>query len=202
MSGFGDLPYDEVLPPFVEDGLDDDELAATVDEFHADQEASTGAWKIGNDDVAEWAARKYLAATAERDRLVAQRSRWLRQIEDWYENASKEPTRTIDFFRFHLTDYAIRSRTSRKKTVNLPSLKLRTTEHPARVVVDNEDDFIEWAVNADEAAVRVRTEVAKDAIQNYPWKVIGVTARVVHPETGEVVPGLAVKDSFVSVSFT
>lgn len=207
MAGYGDgLPYDEVLPPFGEDGLSDHDLAFQMAEFEADAQDQTldadKRWRISSEDQAEWAARKYLLATAERERLVAQRAKWVAQIDAWYDSASKDASRSIDYFRYHLMDYAIRSRTKARKTVQLPSLKLRTIEHPARVAVDNEDDFVEWAVTNDETAVRVRTEVEKTVLQNYMWKVVDGVPKVIHPETGEIVPGLTVKDSFVSVSFT
>lgn len=99
-----------------------------------------GVWRIEADDQAEWAGRKLAEAAEEVARLQEQANEWAARIGHWFEQASKRPRQSADFFEGHLEDYAMRIRAAGgPSSLVLPSVTVGTTLHKPAVKVEDDD---------------------------------------------------------------
>lgn len=126
-----DLLFDD-SPPLSELLLD---VIATHDLAAIDGLAETGGpnaqtvvgWSIDDDDLAEWAGRRLSAARARRAEIADRADRYHAKIDAWFNGEVEREDRTIAYFEGRLADYGLRQREAGRKTVNLPSVRIRTS---------------------------------------------------------------------------
>lgn len=108
-------------------------------------------WSITDDGAAEWAMRHVAEADAQLAQLKAQRDEWVRHVTQWFERAAGRELARRSFFAQHLEGYAIaeRERTGdKRKTVDLPSGKVRTSSGGPKVAVQEPAKVLAWAKGA------------------------------------------------------
>jgi len=102
-------------------------------------------WRIEDDAAAEWAGRHLSLANAEVQRLTELAAEWQARIQFWLLQQTKRPRDTVAFFEGHLTDYALRVRLAGgARTLTLPSVTVKTTEHKPAVQVDDDEAVAKW----------------------------------------------------------
>lgn len=158
-------------------------------------------FRIDGDRTAQWAMRHLAELRADEARDTATYDAELAHLDEWATRRAKSREWGISFFERHLEDYARRQREAtggKRKSIDLPAGKVRTTIRKARIVVTDRDSFVEWATGTAASLLRVKREPDATAI--------GVALQmtdsgtVVDPVSGEVVPGLGVEPESVSVS--
>lgn len=145
------------------------------------------AWTITDDDSADWAMRRLAQYEREMAELEERATAWAAKIETWFEQASRRPWSSADFFRAHLQAYALRRRfetDGRVKTVTLPSGRIATRPGSGpKVRVGDPEAFKAWALeNPDHPAVRIKAELVARGAQM--WFVV-TDGTVVDETTGE-----------------
>lgn len=157
-------------------------------------------FRIDGDRTAQWAMRRLADLRAEEARDAATYDAEVDKLKDWANRRHKSREWDLSFFERHLEDYARRQRAETgRKTVDLPSGVVRTTERKARVIVDDDAAFIAWAQANDRLdLLRLSTAVDKAAV----GKATKPTADglVVVVETGEAPDGLVVEPAGIGVT--
>lgn len=125
-------------------------------------------WEIADDGAAAWAMAK-LAEYADQVRGVDDRHFFMAErIAKWHTSNRKKPAERMGFFAQALEAYALaeRARDPKRKTINLPSGKVRTTETGPAVAVENEEVLLAWAEGAMPAAIsrKVLVSVLKEGV--------------------------------------
>lgn len=167
-----------------------------------EDEQERAAWRILNDDMATWAMRKLREAHRRREEIRRIAQAEIERIEMWADNVSRQPGRDIAYFEGLLGDYALRQRVEtgdRRKSVSTPYGAIRTSRSKAAVEIVSQEELVAWAEEFAPELVRV----AKSVLVSDLRKVVEATEeeKVVKPDTGEVVPGTAVRRENVSVTF-
>lgn len=162
------------------------------DEGTAEQDRER--FRIENDEQATWAMRKLTAARSRLDEIAHIAEAEIQRIQAWAEHESREPMRDAEYFEGILTEYGMTQRAEGRKTVSTPygSIKSRMGQ-PKYTFVDKEQ-FIEWAKANHPDWVAVKEDVALSALRS------SNVVDSVDPETGEVIPGLAVDPASISYS--
>lgn len=113
----------------------------SVAEWPAVAEHPVRRWRIEDPEAAEWAMRTLLSAEDTVAGLAAQRDAWMARIGRWFDQAARQPQRTVAYMTERLEDYGVREREAhpRVATIPLPSGKIKTTASaPAAEVADDE----------------------------------------------------------------
>lgn len=182
----------------------------TVEEFGklVAEHSDTGRtdWSPPSLMVAEWTARRLVEARALIEQKAEERAVWVAQIDDWYASVTGDAQSIVAFAEAALKAHALRYREETKRaTLKLPSLSVRTKSNPGRIVVEDVDAFVEWAKVSDPDALRVKYEPIADVIKGYR-DVIEVSddqseERVVIVDAeGEIVPGLGYKGETITAT--
>lgn len=176
--------------------LEIDAVAEATD----DPVARSARWLIETDDAAEWALlkiRKERARIAEVSERAARQRDLLQaeidRINEAERRALAAPERSINFFESRLIEYlrTVQQDDPRKKSLKLLNGTLLSRRSPAHLEVDPEV-FIPWAEANRAELLRVRKDPDKAAIK----KLITTTGpddKPVDPETGEIIPGVAIE---------
>lgn len=120
--------------------------------------------------LANWAMAKLAVYEAERAELAATRDETIARMNAWYAHASKDATRSIEFFEGHLKAYALHAREDsdgRTKTITTPSGKVATTATAAKVEIGDEDELIVWAKTNAPEAVKTSESILKTPLRDY-----------------------------------
>jgi len=148
----------EIIPAYLLDDDETTEVQALIDsEMAIDPDGPTpdNRWQIDGINTAEWAMRHVRGATKQIDGIHEQAEAFraelrdrLRRVDEWEEQVSKTPRRTVDFFTYHLESYAHevrRESDGRIKTLTLPSGKVTTREASGPVVeIADHDALLGW----------------------------------------------------------
>jgi len=135
--------FDEAAALAADAGLNAEAAAEAVVESE-----DAPSWHITGLGTAEWAMRHAAGAERALGELQAQRAEWAARIDRWFQQAAAREQARLAFFRGHLEAWALdeRERTGgRTKSVTLPSGRVATTAHKAKVVVADEQAVVEWA---------------------------------------------------------
>ncbi len=152
-------------------------------------------WRIDGDRTATWALRKIREAEAELDRIDQLARDEHQRIADWATEAMHGPCRTIAFFTGHLVRYRRDLEADNPKlpaTYKLPDGNLTRRASPVRVIVDDEQAFLEWAGHHAPQLVK-RTALPGELRQ---WRhTVGAEPGEsdISDDTGERVPGVHVR---------
>lgn len=182
--------------PNVDDYLDD------IDQPARDNATITDAGH------ANYALRKYAQAVRAADDIDRQWQPHIDAIEaclrDTIErrDAAKAPHLSDAEFRHgQLTEYArqVRADNPSHKTVALPAGNVRTRSKPAAVQIADVDALVEWAAGhpVQHVVVKWTPKVLVSDVRKFA-EVKG--GKPIDPDTGEVVPGLSVRDETVDVT--
>jgi len=144
---------DQVLGTADEAAMDDDAALAALQEGAAAPELDWAGpaalrWRIEDDGAAEWAMRHVVAIDAELGELAARAQGWTQRIQGWFDKGARRLKVRRAYFDGHLTDYARRERDrtgDKRKTIELPSGKVRSTSSKPKATVVTEDAVIRWA---------------------------------------------------------
>jgi phage host-nuclease inhibitor protein Gam len=162
-----ELAYDDA-PPLSDWDLErmEDEALALADAAAMDPEAALGQlldaasdgdpeddaapyrWRIADDGAAEWAMRHVAEIDQELEELATRAKGWTERIQGWFDKAARRLKVRRAYFDGHLTDYARRERDrtdGKRKTIELPSGKVRSTSSKPKATVVTEDAVIRWA---------------------------------------------------------
>lgn len=172
--------------------------------------ADTGrtGWSPPSVMVAEWTARRLVEARALIAQKAEERAVWVAQIDEWYSSVTGEAQLIVAFAEAALKAHALRHREETKRaTLKLPSMIVRTKSNPARIVVEDADAFVEWAKVSDPDALRVKYEPILDVVKGYRDVIVTVSDGdetfeevVIVDADGEVVPGLGWKAETITAS--
>lgn len=169
--------------------LRDELLAPPTDTVEVEVESNT--FKITDDGLAVWAARKLKEAEAECGRIHMSGDAEVDRIHRWQDNALKQPMRDIEFFLGALIDYRIRlqeQEPGRPNTYRIPGAKLFRRKLPDQIVITDDAALIEWAKGDERLVDVVRT--SERALVSELKKVVEIKGdRIMGPE-GDVVPGV------------
>jgi hypothetical protein len=146
---------------------------------------------INNDALAEWAARRIREHEAERDRLIDTSKTFIAHYENRIKEATERCAKDIAFLLTHLERYfdTVPHKTAKtQQTYRLPSFRLKRKQQNPDFKRDAAP-LLAWAKLTDQSFVRVKEEPAWDAIKA---ACVIKSNRLIHPETGEVVPGVEV----------
>jgi hypothetical protein len=132
-----DGPAPELLDRYVND-------ADSLTETEAD---TLDRFRVDDDYKAEWAMRKLAAAQAEIDALEAERDRQRAELDAWFDRRIRPSLRTLSFMEGLLIGYGMDQAEEGRKTVDLPSGKIRATDRreTPRIVIDDPTAVSMWA---------------------------------------------------------
>ena len=150
-------------------------------------------WVCDTDQKAAWAARKMAAYQAEVDRITELAADELNRVRAWAEDASHGARAKVQWFESQLVGYAHRVTDAETRTYKIPGADLKARKTPDRVLVDDADEFVAWAVEAgrtdllnmkpDLTAIKGSLVVAVDGVE-------GETSSLYDPATSETAPGV------------
>lgn len=153
---------------------------------------------VNDEDQALWAMRKLAGAqrqiVASSHRAEAEHKR----IDAWYEQVTKAPESTKEYFSGLLTAYAIRQRENGVKSLSYPDGYVKTRSAGGNIAIRDDAAFVAWAQSTGHnELLRIKAEpsladIKKSALFDGDSVVID----------GEVVESLRITPSEVSVSFT
>lgn len=160
-------PFDLPEPEPAADGLTPAQRGVTLSAADV-RVGAVQRWRITDDNLAEWAMRKYAQAQHALAELDAKHDAWQAQIVDWHRRAVAGPQRRAAFFEAHLIRYALEQRRDLdRKTVALPAGKVGTRAHAAKVDVADETAVLRWAREAGLAEKIVTEKVALTPLREH-----------------------------------
>lgn len=187
----GPAPFDpEDIPPGELDVADDPPLPEAIE-----------AWRVANNDDAEWAMRLLAAYEAEDEAITAQADAYIDKVQEWAAKEHRRLSRRIDYFRDQVEVWALvwRERTGRP-TLALPSGVVKTSHHRPRIQIADPHAVLDWAertLTGDELDDVAPRKLSLSGVQDACTIANG---RALYH--GEIVPGLTVTDEWVSSKAT
>jgi hypothetical protein len=158
------------------------------------------AWRIEDDNSAEWAMRHVAAANREIADAEAKAQHWVEQVTDWLTAQRRRPAAKIVFFENHLNRYqrARREADPTAKTLSLPSGVVRSTMHADTVKIVGKDAYVAWAETNAPETLKAHPQPVADKVQDR-FKI--KDGQIVDATTGEVavVPGLMIEPEHLTV---
>lgn len=173
--------------------LDDQAAEALADELGDDAPigrtaCAQQAWDIDGDNTAMWAIGKLHDATEERDRIRRNAQHQIEQIQAKALRDEARSTRTIEFMTGKLIAYRRRLEAAHPKlakTYRLANGDIIVRAGRASVKVIDESAFVDWACDNRPSALTYKPKVS--ALKDMDRADDG---HLVHPETGEIIPGV------------
>lgn len=156
-------------------------------------------FRVDTPEQAAWAMRKYrsLAQKAAKNEELAKAEK--NRIDLWLDRVNESIWGNMEFFERHLEAYAMKERSAGKKSVDLPDGKISTRSVAPKVLLDK-STFLQWALEHDrQDLLRTTYSPDMDAIND---SVVTDGAKVIDPETGEVIPGAEATPGSVSVKIS
>lgn len=174
-------------------------------------DAETGSWRVSSDDEAEWALRKLADAQQAIAEHQARAEAWARRIAEWFQHATAEERRTVEFFTAHLSLYGRRRRDATgAASLALPSGRVKTRRQAPAIVITDPDAVLAWAREAAPQIIRTREEVLVTALREVAELIddnsegdLSAGVKRVAPDgevTVEPIPGAAVRPEEIGVS--
>lgn len=173
-----------------------------------DRRNQIAAWVPDSIETADWAGRKFVAYTSERDEVNRVALEQIERIKAWQQAETARLDRKIGFFEGVLARYAIGRRAATKAaTTKLPSVTISTRTSKGGVDVVDEEAAIEWAeTHGLETAVKTTKKFLKSVLPESllaavaPVEVDGETVARFIDSNGEPVPGLRYREAGLSAS--
>lgn len=206
-------PVEELIAELVEESAD--VAPEDVGRIEASSQIETGAFRIDDPGLADWAMRVLHEAEIRIDEIDRQYEQFVAGLVQWRDEQTKTYRGTVAFMTEHLEDYGrrwIRTQPpSRPKSLPLPSGIVKTRASNAAVEIVDGDVVLAWATENEPTLVHEETrrwvlvsevrdyvEIKVDVDEDAPELITKTT--VVHRVTGEIVPGLGVRPSHVDVT--
>jgi hypothetical protein len=185
-------------------------LDAALDPDQTDQAEQTAApfdvWRIDGDRTAEWVAAKLAAARGRQEERSAMAAEWRERIDRWQIDAGRRDAATIDWAVGELTRYMLdERRRDGRKTVVVPSAKIRSTARPSSVTVTDEAALLAWLDTHVEPALRdlvVRRTIRTGELRGLLHPVEVAAGWAVVDLDGQIPDGVTVAPPSVSVSIS
>lgn len=179
-----------------------DELAADLAAIPHPRDPATetpdGApFTITDDGAAEWALRKLAAHRAELATVQARADEEIARIDAWTKRHQARIDPHIDYFTDLLINYARQQRTEGRKTLDLIAGVVKTTASGGGWRVADEDVLVSWLDRVRPELVERAPRVLKAAANKVLR--VAVDGQVVDEASGELVPGVVVEPSRVTV---
>ena len=171
-------------------------IAVPVDEFEVEQEPIREPFTIDDDSKADWAMRKLASIRRKQAENQAIYERELQRVQEWLQKVNTALDRDAEWFEANLKPYALLQRSEGRKSVVLPHGTIKTTAGRAKVEIESEDKFIEWAKQSNPELLRIKTEIDKKNLN----ALITEDNQVISTQ-GEIVPSVRVIPAEPSVSF-
>lgn len=163
----------------------------------ADQETPSS-WAIRDRNTAFWAMRKMATLTRQLQMLQQERDAEVQRVERWLEREAKPIRQRMGFLQHHLEMYhrQVLAEDPKQKTMRTPWGALQLRQSPPEWQYQDEV-LVGWLQEHAPALLRVRQEAERTALKGQVQLVPGDTPgewTAVLAETGEVVPGLLVRE--------
>lgn len=165
----------------------DDALTADLDAPPLDTPEAEQ-WRITDDRLASWTARKVRALEVEIARLRGQADDERARIDAWLDDATHGALRRAAWFREHLEGYyraKVAADPETPRTYRVLGAVLKRRKNPGRVDVTNETEFVVWALANDDRLVRVAPD--KAAVKAHT---IAGDGGQLFSDSGELIPGV------------
>ncbi|WP_243447905.1 host-nuclease inhibitor Gam family protein [Clostridium tetani] len=144
-------------------------------------------FKITNIDEANWAFRKIRALKEEVKETNLLADKEIERIENWREKEIKTSIDNIQYFEGILTEYYMKLRSEDPKAkLNTPYGKVTSRKNKKYNWI-NEEGLIKYLKENNKKLIRVREEINKIEFKK-------VYKNGVNEETGEVIPGIEIKE--------
>lgn len=170
------------------------EWSDQLDEAIDDRAPAYDRFSIPDDAAADWALRKIAKAQAAIDAAeqVADERRAL--IDRWLQDSTASDRSTVEFMTGLLSEYhgRVLAEDPDRKTLDLPAGRVKSRTTKPAVVIEDLDTVAEWCGSHMPDAVTYTPKVSVRDIRNVTLPTSA--GRAVDAETGEVVPGLGVRD--------
>lgn len=170
-----------------------------------DTEEERARFRLTSDDQAQWALRKYAQASEAIAAIRQQADTERERIDAWESREQMPLDRERDYFHFLLVEYAEACRADGRKSVSLSTGKIGTRDGSLSWRVEDPDAFLAWAREHHPDLIQVTEKPAavadlKAALKSTEDLEPGQVAEAVDPNTGAIVPGVAVKRGPVTVT--
>lgn len=144
-------------------------------------------FKITNIDEANWAFRKIRALKEEVKETNLLADKEIERINSWREKETKVSIDNIEYFQGILTEYYMKLRNENPKAkLNTPYGKV-TSRKSKKYNWINEEELLKYLKENNTKLIRVREEINKIEFKK-------VYKNGVNEETGEVLPGIEIKE--------
>ena len=173
----------------------------------------SASWRVEDEGAADWVVRKIRRLRRERHRLQAQVQRHRDALEA-YEDEVVAPLADEEERWTGLLDEWQRRRLDEdpkaRRTVALPSGRVKARKVAPRPEVEDAVELLAWARSSAPELVRVREDVdrrrlgkaakGEETVDGLASLTPTDDGRLVHPQTGEVVPGVRMTAEGLAVS--
>jgi hypothetical protein len=122
--------------------------------------------------------------------------RELQRVQEWLSKVNTALERDAEWFEANLKPYALLQRSEGRKSVVLAHGTIKTTAGRAKVEIESEEKFIEWAKQFNPELLRIKTEIDKKNLN----ALITEDNQIISTQ-GEIVPSVRVIPAEPSVSF-
>ncbi|WP_242957671.1 host-nuclease inhibitor Gam family protein, partial [Clostridium cochlearium] len=144
-------------------------------------------FKITNIDEANWAFRKIRALKEEVKETNLLADKEIERINSWREKETKASIDNIEYFEGLLTEYYMKLRNENPKAkLNTPYGKV-TSRKSKKYNWINEEELLKYLKENNTELIRVKEEINKIEFKK-------VYKNGVNEETGEVLPGIEIKE--------
>lgn len=171
-----------------------------LDIAKGEREAGVGGYTLTDDDAADWALRKLAKARADIEQAERMADERKKLIDRWLQDSTASDCQTVEFFTGLLSEYHSRvlADDPDRKTLDLPSGRVKSRTYKPAVVIDDLDELVEWLVEVDRADEITWTP--KVGVRKVRKFVTAHDGDPVDMDLGERVPGLSVRPG--KTSFT
>lgn len=151
---------------------------------------------VDNDEKAAWVMRKLAALKKRQDEIDSVAKQEIAHIENWHLVESGKMVADMNFFSHILTEYARAEREANgRKSISLPAGTVTSRASSERIDFADVDAFLAWATPNAPSLIQTRREPDKASVKQALTIHDG---KVIDPTTGEIVPGLEVKQAEVT----
>jgi len=168
-----------------------------IDDFEVDTEKQIHeGFQVDDDSKADWALRKLASIRRKQAENKAIFDAEVKRVAEWLDKVNTALEMDSAYFEAILRPYALLQRSEGRKSIVLPHGTIKTTSGRAKVEIESEEAFLEWAKTSFPEVLRIKTEIDKKVLNG----LITEDNQVISTQ-GEIVPAVRVIPAETSVSF-